>query len=569
MESPRLLSLFLFSAVAMCYGWGWRGSYGHEAGAMVPGALVAMAVCLGSARPGWYRRCAVAGLCGAIGWAWGGTLTNMEHRLYILSDTPVDVVYGFACIGLVGLLWSGIGGAILALAFTRPRSELNRFIGPLTVVGTAFLLTYLYFFFRPAAFEAYAAYTEEEWHDGEWLAALTIPIVLVPYWFIRRGDRPATRLILECTAAWWIGYLALTKFGGIELAPPYRSEVWAGVIGILVALLLHHWRQRDRAAVVFTAYAMLAGCIGFILALQIHVPFATGWGYFAPLSAWKHAEESFGFFMGFGVAMGAGRLIQGNLEPPSEDVDRRRLDVFAGFVLVVVMSWMNLKKNAWHWRVRSDVLPAEPLAYFKEPFPQFEPWAYFLIAGILWTLPVLYGLRLYRRGSLALAPASAYGKGALLFLVVTGVSLAAVIAKRVADYKNPSAMMSGFSFLALAAIATWMLIARSGDALRAREPTAAPKSAADPSWKLGWRYWAVWAWVPLHICIASAIALKIEDGPWRREDGKERHRFGPDATWRREAEKQASRVDHLRIQVSPNEAGVSVRYEEARQPAGS
>ena len=55
----------------------------------------------------------------------------MEHRLYILSDTPVDVVYGFACIGLVGLLWSGVGGAILAMAFTRPRSELNRFIGPL------------------------------------------------------------------------------------------------------------------------------------------------------------------------------------------------------------------------------------------------------------------------------------------------------------------------------------------------------------------------------------------------------------------------------------------------------
>lgn len=33
----------------MSVGWGFRGDYGHEAGAMVPGALVAWAVCLAQA----------------------------------------------------------------------------------------------------------------------------------------------------------------------------------------------------------------------------------------------------------------------------------------------------------------------------------------------------------------------------------------------------------------------------------------------------------------------------------------------------------------------------------------
>ena len=42
--------LCLLCAVVMAYGWGWRGSYGHEAGAMLPGALLAMAACLCSAR---------------------------------------------------------------------------------------------------------------------------------------------------------------------------------------------------------------------------------------------------------------------------------------------------------------------------------------------------------------------------------------------------------------------------------------------------------------------------------------------------------------------------------------
>jgi hypothetical protein len=93
---------------------------------------------------------------------------------------------------------------------------------------------------------------------------------MIPYWFLRKQDRPATQLFLECTVAWWVGYLALTYYGGIELAPPYRSESWGGVVGVQIALIWHHIRNKDRAAIMFTLYAMLAGCFGFIMALQIH-----------------------------------------------------------------------------------------------------------------------------------------------------------------------------------------------------------------------------------------------------------------------------------------------------------
>lgn len=59
----------------MSVGWGIRGGYGHEAGAMIRGALVGLAVCLASGRDGGRRRASIMGLCSAIGWAFGGRLS--------------------------------------------------------------------------------------------------------------------------------------------------------------------------------------------------------------------------------------------------------------------------------------------------------------------------------------------------------------------------------------------------------------------------------------------------------------------------------------------------------------
>jgi len=101
---------------AMAYGWGYRGIVGHEGGAMVPGAMLGMALCLGSGRPDWYRRAAVAGLLGAVGWAWGGSLSYMEHTLYAVSDSFPDVLYGYTMLFFLGALWAGIGGGVLGLA---------------------------------------------------------------------------------------------------------------------------------------------------------------------------------------------------------------------------------------------------------------------------------------------------------------------------------------------------------------------------------------------------------------------------------------------------------------------
>ena len=125
------IAMPLLAALAMSVGWGYRGDYGHEAGAMMPGALLGMAIALASGRADWRGRIPVFGLLGAIGWAFGGQMSYGQIIGYTAAASWPDVAYGFAMLFVIGALWSGIGGGVLALGATRSRSELERFAGPL------------------------------------------------------------------------------------------------------------------------------------------------------------------------------------------------------------------------------------------------------------------------------------------------------------------------------------------------------------------------------------------------------------------------------------------------------
>lgn len=61
-ERSRGIGGIVLSGLATSVGWGIRGDYGHEAGAMIPGALLSLAVCLASGREDLWRRAAVVGM---------------------------------------------------------------------------------------------------------------------------------------------------------------------------------------------------------------------------------------------------------------------------------------------------------------------------------------------------------------------------------------------------------------------------------------------------------------------------------------------------------------------------
>ena len=402
------------AAVIMAYGWGYRGTVGHEAGAMVPGALLGLALCLASGRLDWYRRTAVAGLFAAAGWAWGGSLSYMEQTFYVTSDSLPDVLFGYAMLCFLGALWAGCGGAILGLAFTEPRSELERLARVFTAVCAVFFAVYLFFLSAPELAEKYETITVRHFHDGDWLPATLTLIVSGLYWVLRPKDRSASALFVFAALAWWIGYGVLTQWLDLRLGPWHRSESWGGMLGVLVTLIIYLRLRNNRAALLLCRYGIVGGGLAFTVAVFLRHPAMAKWGPFEAwpeLAGWRFSEVSFGFLMGLAIALGAYRLIRGGLIPPDEDVPRPPLDVFAVFVLLVALIWINFRRHL------ARLLKAT--GGLDEPsFMGFGMMWWIILIGAVVTGAFLYGLYRYLRGDRGLVPQSAFGKGAAIALLL-------------------------------------------------------------------------------------------------------------------------------------------------------
>ena len=76
---------WLLAALGHSIGWGIRGNFGHETGAMMAGALGTLGAVLLTRRPDWHRRAAVFGVLGAVGWSWGGSISYMQVVAYTHS----------------------------------------------------------------------------------------------------------------------------------------------------------------------------------------------------------------------------------------------------------------------------------------------------------------------------------------------------------------------------------------------------------------------------------------------------------------------------------------------------
>ena len=118
-RAPRLFTYLAICGLAMALGWGIRGQFGHERGAMIPGVLTAMAVALVSTDPNKRNRVAALGVAGGLGLAVGGVMSYgkitgfMEHR--------ETLARGIFLLGAKGAIWGGIGGAVFGMALSRVR----------------------------------------------------------------------------------------------------------------------------------------------------------------------------------------------------------------------------------------------------------------------------------------------------------------------------------------------------------------------------------------------------------------------------------------------------------------
>ncbi|TWU14867.1 hypothetical protein CA54_37370 [Symmachiella macrocystis] len=513
----------LLAALAMAYGWGYRGTVGHEYGAMVPGALLGMMLCLGSGRLDWQRRAAVVGLFAAVGWAWGGSMSYMEQTFYVLSDSYPDVLYGFAVLFFIGGLWAGCGGALLGLGLTESRSELASLTRVFIVVCLLYFAAFLDLLLVPAHRDAYITFTVKHMHNGDWLSATLTLVASALYWIARPQDRNASALFLWGAVAWWVGYGVLTQLGGLRLGPLHRSESWGGVVGILVVFLIYLIRKKNRAALMLSLYGCVGGGLAFVLAVYIHNALMLRWGPVADMQlvipAWRTAEVTFGFFMGLIMAGGVLRLLRDGIQPPVEDCPRAPLDACAVLVMMIVLPWINFRRH--FARLLRSAPPTEANQWLG-----LSTGGWIVLLGILLTVPAVYLLWRYRRGDRSWAPPTAFGKGAAVVLFLLWGTAAAQLFD---GYPTRQAILGHLLLWLPAALATCLLVSFVPTAPCATEPMGAMTSSNDSRWRVGWPFIVCCALMPGVILAVAGTSVFLQE---KSAGERGRLRFGPKAYWR-------------------------------------
>ena len=395
----------LVVALSLSIGWGIRGNFGHEIGAMLPGALAAVAVVLLSGRADWHRRVAYFATAGALGWSAGGSMSYMQVIAYTHSGHSATVLYGFACLFALGFLWAAPGGAATAIPALVTREQLTSFAAPIIAVAVIWSATVAGVTLWDRVDVDFRQESPLYWYDTDWLGALGVIVAVLGLAAVRRQWDFASTLLMHAAIGWWIAFLLLVPGLGLRMTPP-RGDNWAGAIGIVAGLLVFFRRRQLPAAIYATIATGTIGGVGFAGATLIKLGWiATG------LSANWHSvlEQSYGFINGIGVAIVMFRLAR--LTPPvSEDPPVRAwTEPWAvGFAMLGV-TYLNVRQNVEVW-VHAKLVP--PLMYGISAVVWHE------VAWALIGLAFIAAALVHRRRPLALVPASWLGRGQLIYLVL-------------------------------------------------------------------------------------------------------------------------------------------------------
>jgi len=191
-------------ALSLALGWGIRGNYGHEIGAMLPGALAAIAACLMSGRADWRARVPFFALFGALGWAFGGSISYMQVIGYTHSGHLPSQLYGFAALFLIGFLWAALGGGGTALPAVLDRRRLEGLFPALLVAFAALHVPEVVAGIVNDAAAVGGAMKRQDsplyWLDSDWLQAVAAVVAMLAYDLVdRRFARSGELLLLGVT----------------------------------------------------------------------------------------------------------------------------------------------------------------------------------------------------------------------------------------------------------------------------------------------------------------------------------------------------------------------------------
>lgn len=435
--------LVLLTALSLSIGWGIRGNFGHEFGAMIAGALSAMAAVIASGRADWHRRIPYFATFGALGWSFGGSMSYMQVVAYTHSGHSISVLYGFACLFLLGFLWAAPGGIGTALPAVLDRDRLTALFAPTSAVFIAWTLQRLVL----SPWLLGHKY-DLNWYDTDWLAPLTATAGVLILAALRRRLDWGTGLVLAMSAGWWLGFGGLVLGLGFRMTPP-RGDNWAGCLGMTAALFAYLAYSRLLPAVFAGWVAGIAGGLSFAGAPMLKLMEVTS----GLESNWHSImEQTTGFLHGLGIAVVM--ILLARRLPPTTDTPRLRrwTEVYAIAFTLLGITFLNLRKNPPEW-VKKAAMP--------DWLAGLPPVSWFDLAYLLLALAIILPLAVHRRRPLALVPPNPLGQGQWLDLAVLWWMVVGNFERALVGFTGQRLVTEGVIFLN-ASLVTLLILLTAG-----------------------------------------------------------------------------------------------------------
>ena len=237
-QNHSLLFYILFPAISMLLGWGLRSFIGGGPyGAMIPGAMIMIAICKLLDIPIMFA--AVATVFGTVGTAMGDEMTYSQTIGFL--HNPDTIWWGFAGTSLKGGIWGLLSGLFIGFGLVYQRIKFKVIIIGFVIFLIAFAIG---------------------------LKLINDPKVL---YFSDPINSPRSES--------WAGFLS-------------------GALGLLIYLKIKTQAEDFRVILRFALYGLVGGALGFGLgSLWITFGFLHG-PHLLNLDWWKMMEFSFGFLLG-------------------------------------------------------------------------------------------------------------------------------------------------------------------------------------------------------------------------------------------------------------------------------
>lgn len=347
----------LFAALAGGMGWGIRGQYGHETGAMIAGLLVSLTLayllCPRTDWPALFR----AAAWGTVAMGVGGSMTygqtlGLTHDPELVGNAAAWR-WGLLGCAVKGGIWIGFAGVFLGMGFGGVRYRPGELLLLMLALIGGFYMGIALFNqpFEPAARELPAVYFSDHW-----------------FWEPDKAVEP-------------------------------RFECWGGLLTALAMLTIYTGLARkDRLARNMAFWGVLGGALGFPLGQSLQAyhawnpeVFDTGiWASLDPhMNWWNMMETTFGATMGAVLGLGMWRNRKRIAPAPIPADDRLSLPTELGLLAVHVFMLTAVAFVAWRpvdalydWGIIMAAIPVVGIAGGRWwPHLQLLPLTLLPIAG--------------------------------------------------------------------------------------------------------------------------------------------------------------------------------------------